>query len=166
MVITLTLPNHIQQKKSPKLLYWWFQIFAPPPLSNATKRYSKSQNVFLQNVYIYKSYRISFIPVNIKNPILDSRIYTFCIGRKCTEIFSRYFSIISLEIKPSTFHFPISIIFISLVHVHPMANLSESSDMPVNRFSLSLKFWMFSGESTNIPMIACSLPFPWRNFAS
>lgn len=101
---------------------------------------------------------INFIPVNIKNPILDSHIYTFCIGRKWTEIFSRYFSIISLEIKPSTFHFPISIIFISLVHVHPMANLSESSDMPVNRLSLSLKFWMFSGESTNIPMIACFYP--------
>lgn len=43
MAITLTLPNHIQQKKSPKLLYWWFQIFAPPLiLSNATKRYGKS----------------------------------------------------------------------------------------------------------------------------
>lgn len=67
-----------EQKKSPQLLYWLFQIFTPtppPPLSNTTKRYSKSQNVFLQNVYIYKSYMINFIPVNIKNPILDSRIY-------------------------------------------------------------------------------------------
>lgn len=63
----------MNRKNPPNFFIDYFRF--SPPLSNTTKRYSKSQNVFLQNVYIYKSYMINFIPVNIKNPILDSRIY-------------------------------------------------------------------------------------------
>lgn len=65
----------MNRKNPPNFFIDYFRFSPPPPLSNTTKRYSKSQNVFLQNVYIYKSYMINFIPVNIKNPILDSRIY-------------------------------------------------------------------------------------------